>query len=315
MLAMKLNRRTFCTTAASGIVAAAAKNVPAASPAGERFRLRYLVGSPMYGGMTLGEILPEVHKTGAAFIDIWASHAKPVTQRQMVDRMGHDRFSRMLNDHRVQVACFTHFTLGPFRLQEEMKVAGNLGINRTVLVCGAVGPKGLQGSELKAAVRRFAHKLKPHIAAAEQTHTVIAIENHGNSLIESPDSMKWLVEAADSDHLGIALAPYHLEQDTGTIAKLVEDLRNRIALFYAWQYGMGCTMKLPKEQELMQLPGRGPLDFTPILAALEKIAFRGFTEIFMHPVPRGIPILDTAAQVTAEINRARAYLDTCLSNT
>ena len=101
----------------------------------------------------------------------------------------------------------------------------------------------------------------------------------------------------------------------GCIAKLVEDLGNRIALFYAWQYGMGCTMKLPKAQELMQLPGRGSLDFTPILASLEKIAFRGFTEIFMHPVPRGIPILDTAAQVTAEINRARTYLDECLRNT
>ena len=29
----------------------------------------------------------------------------------------------------------------------------------------------------------------------------------------------------------------------------------------------------------------------------------------MHPVPRGIPILDTASDVTDEINRARHYLD------
>ena len=29
----------------------------------------------------------------------------------------------------------------------------------------------------------------------------------------------------------------------------------------------------------------------------------------MHPVPRGVPILETTAKVTAEINRARAYLD------
>ena len=27
------------------------------------------------------------------------------------------------------------------------------------------------------------------------------------------------------------------------------------------------------------------------------------------PVPRGIPILDTPAEVTAEINRARGYLE------
>ncbi len=29
----------------------------------------------------------------------------------------------------------------------------------------------------------------------------------------------------------------------------------------------------------------------------------------MHPVPRGIPILDSTADVTGEINRARHYLD------
>ena len=34
----------------------------------------------------------------------------------------------------------------------------------------------------------------------------------------------------------------------------------------------------------------------------------------MHPVPRGIPILDTAEEVTAEINRARRYLESCLAS-
>jgi sugar phosphate isomerase/epimerase len=56
------------------------------------------------------------------------------------------------------------------------------------------------------------------------------------------------------------------------------------------------------------MPGRGPLDFGPLLQALRDIRYQGWTEIFMHPVPRGIPILETAAQVTAEINRSREYL-------
>jgi sugar phosphate isomerase/epimerase len=72
---------------------------------------------------------------------------------------------------------------------------------------------------------------------------------------------------------------------------------------------MGCHEKLPKEQELMQLPGRGSLDFCSILSALKEINFSGWTEIFMHPVPRGIPILETTAEVTDEINRARRHLD------
>ena len=76
---------------------------------------------------------------------------------------------------------------------------------------------------------------------------------------------------------------------------------------------MGCSKKLPKEQELLQLPGRGPVDFTPVLKALQDINYQGFTEIFMHPVPRGIPILKTAEAVTEEINRARKYLEECLA--
>ena len=70
--------------------------------------------------------------------------------------------------------------------------------------------------------------------------------------------------------------------------------------------------KLPKEQELLQLPGRGKLDFVPVVKALKKVGYRGLTSIFMHPVPRGIPILEDAAACTAEINRARRYLDGCI---
>ena len=49
------------------------------------------------------------------------------------------------------------------------------------------------------------------------------------------------------------------------------------------------------------------------LIALKEIRFKGWTEIFMHPTPRGIPILETATLVTAEINRARAHLDSLLA--
>jgi sugar phosphate isomerase/epimerase len=71
---------------------------------------------------------------------------------------------------------------------------------------------------------------------------------------------------------------------------------------------------MPKDEELQQMPGRGKLDFTPLLKALKDIRYEGFTEIFMHPTPRGIPILPTAAEVTAEINRSREYLEKCLAN-
>jgi hypothetical protein len=115
----------------------------------------------------------------------------------------------------------------------------------------------------------------------------------------------------------VALAPYHLETlglGADALSDLIRDLGPSISMFYAWQYGMGCMTKLSKPRELLQMPGRGSLNFTPILKALKSIQYRGWTEIFMHPVPRGIPILPEAFETTREINRARRYLESCVNS-
>ena len=269
------------------------------------FELDYILASCMYGTLPLAEIVPEVKRIGSERIDIWPRvHGN---QREQVESMGNAAFAALLATHGVGLGISTRFDLGPFGLEEEMAFAQEFGAS--LIVTGSTGPKGLAGEELRAAVTDFAEGLKPHIAAAEKHGITISIENHSSALIESPDSMKWLIEFTDSPYLGIALAPYHLPDDAELVAQLIADLGQGLALFYAWQHGMGCHEKLPKEQELMQMPGRGTLDFAPILAALKRINYSGWTEIFMHPVPRGIPILDSTADVTGEINRARHYLD------
>lgn len=60
----------------------------------------------------------------------------------------------------------------------------------------------------------------------------------------------------------------HLPQEEKLLAQLIRDLGNRGRMFYAWQHGRGSHQKMPKEQELMQLPGRGDLDFCPLSEAL-----------------------------------------------
>jgi sugar phosphate isomerase/epimerase len=266
------------------------------------FKLRYILGSCMYGTTKLAEILPEVKKTGAEHIDIWPRvHGD---QREQIETMGVDRFAEMLAKHKVKLGIITQYKLGPYRLQGEMKVVKKLG--GRMLICGS--GKG-SGKTLRDQVRSFAESMKPHIAAAEKHGLTIGIENHGGSLIKTPDSMRWFVEFAKSKRIGIALAPYHLPQDAKMMGKLIEDLGPRLVHFYAWQHGHGCSKKLPKEEELLQMPGRGKLDFKPLLAALKKIGYRGWTEIFMHPVPRGIPILEPTSKATDEIRRARKYLE------
>tara|TARA_B100000674_G_scaffold448767_1_gene417403 strand:+ start:1111 stop:2046 length:936 start_codon:yes stop_codon:yes gene_type:complete len=305
-----LSRRQFL-----GAVAATA--TAPASAARPKFRLNYILSSSMYGRLPLKEILPEVTKTGADTIDIWPRvHGN---QREQIEEMGHEAFAKMLRSHKtskgiLRMGCITRYDLGPFGLQKEMAFAKKFGTK--VMVCGGRGQRGLKGAELKAEVKKFAELMKPHLAAAETAGVTIAIENHSSNLINTPDSLKWLAEFAPNKHLAIAIAPYHLETlgvDAAGHGALIKALGNRIAMFYAWQHGMGCSKKLPKEQELLQMPGRGKLDFTPIVGALKQINYNGLTSIFMHPVPRGIPILPTAAQCTTEINRARTYLEKCLS--
>jgi sugar phosphate isomerase/epimerase len=309
MLSPHPSRRRFLTSSGRALASALlASGTLTAADATRPFRLRYILGSCLYGYAPLAEILPEVAQVGATAIDLWPQvHGN---QREQLDELGEERFAALLREHHVRLGCLTQYKLGPFALQDEMRLAQRLGCS--LIVTGAVGPKNLRGEELKQAVARFLEQMQPHLAVAEETGVTIAIENHGHNLIDSPEAIRWLLDLASSPRLGLALAPYHLPQDGELLAGLIRDAGERLQMFYAWQHGMGCMEKLPKEQELLQLPGRGDLDFGPLLAALREIDYRGWTEVFMHPVPRGIPILETTAAVTAEINRARDYLDSRL---
>ncbi|MHC4559693.1 MAG: sugar phosphate isomerase/epimerase family protein, partial [Planctomycetota bacterium] len=293
---LKIGRREFCMGLIASLVADQTKL--AVSHDAQTFKLRYVVASSMYGRMALSDVLSEVRKTEAQHIDIWPEHH--ANHREQIETIGHEHFAAMLKQYQVKLGILTHYDLGPFGLQDEMRVAQKLG--GSMIISGSRGPGNLKGRALKAAVREFIEKMKPHIDIAEQMGITIGIENHANSLIDSPDAIRWLAEFTPCRYLGIALAPYHLPQDPLLIAKCITDIGNCLVHFYAWQYGQGCHKKLPKQQELMQLPGRGEMDFVPIVAALKKINYSGWTEVFMHPVPRGISILPTAAEVTSEIN-------------
>jgi len=272
------------------------------------FRLKYLAASCMYGYADLASILPEVAKQGASAIDIWPKvHGN---QREQLTDLGEDAYAVLLNKHGVTLGCITQYKLGPFGLQDEMRLAKRLGCK--TIVTGAVGPSDKTGLDLKRAVAAFVEQMKPHLAIAEETDVTIAIENHSKNLINTPDSLRYLLVLRPSKHLGIALAPYHLPQDENLLASLIQELMPAMEVFYAWQHGDGCMAQMPKERELLQMPGRGTLDFGPLLSVLKSNRFDGWTSIFMHPFPRGIPILEKVEEVTAEINRARNYLEELL---
>ena len=63
-----MNRRTFLHRTALGTAALVATPLPAAEPA---FKLKYLLGSAMYGDLPLATVIEETPKTGATHFDIW----------------------------------------------------------------------------------------------------------------------------------------------------------------------------------------------------------------------------------------------------
>ena len=296
-----MNRRHFLQSLAA-LAAAPACAATAAAP----WKLNYMLASAMYGSLSLTEILPEVKKTGATGIELWPK--KHGTQREELDAIGHDKFADMLKEHGIGFGGSTRYDLGPFGLTKEIAVVKKLG--GSFIVTGGKGDYKVSPEQLKKNVVEFAEKMKPHAALAAENGVEIGIENHINNIIDTPDSLRWLADAIrDTPGIGIALAPYHLPQDPALLSELIRHIDKKMTLFYAWEHGMGCMKPMPKAEELQQMPGRGKLDWKPLLQALKEVDFRGPTEIFMHPTPRGIPIMPTLAESTAEIIRAREHLD------
>jgi sugar phosphate isomerase/epimerase len=276
------------------------------------FNFRYVLSSAMYGDMTVDTVLGEVKKAGCESVDIWRKiHA---TQREQIEEMGDDAFQSLLKKHEVPLAVSTCYPLGPFKQDDELRWVKKNGGLMTVCGTGSMGEKNPQGAEAKKQVQAFFEKLKPHYELAGELGITMALENHGNSMLSHPDSIRHFIELNPSKHVGIAFAPHHLNDHIDEIPKLIREIGNeQLPFIYFQEYHPSSKETMPKEEELKQLPGFGSLDYVPIVAALREIKFSGLAEIFMHPTPRGLPVLPTAPEITAVINKSRAYIDECLA--
>lgn len=316
---LSLSRRDFGKTIlAGGLASALGGMIPStthaepadAEPSAKPFGFDYILGSSMYGTTSVEEILAQLKTTHCSAIDIWPR--KHADQREQVESMGHDQFRELLTKYQTRLGILTRYDLGPFKLAPEIAVAKEFSC--PMIVTGVGTRPAANADERKAAIKGFKEKFAPTLALAEETGIVIAIENHLNTLLESCDDIRAFADAFSSPHIGIALAPYHLPQEPQELAGLIRDLGPRLVHFYAWEHGKGSHTKLPKEEELMQMPGYGPLDFGPLVEALRTIDYQGFTEPFMHPVPRGIPIMPTTPEVSAVINKSESYLNSFLKS-
>ena len=306
-----MKRREFLQSVAS-VSALPALAASRRCSAAEPFKLRYILSSAMYGEMPLELILPEVAKSGCEAIDIWCKvHGN---QREQINEMGDDAFAALMDKHGAKLGVSTRYPLGPLKLQDEMAwVKKHHG---EIVLSGSTGPKDPEGAAAKEAVKKFLEDMKPHVARAEELGVTIAIENHIGQAIYTPDSLRYFAEFNRSPYLGIAFAPHHLYRWADQIPQLIRDLgAKQIPFMYFQEHSEGMMKKASKEIEMQQLPGLGSLDYRLIVKALRDINYSGYVEIFMHPTPRGIPILPTIVEITAAINRSRDYVERCLKET
>ncbi|MEM7602055.1 MAG: TIM barrel protein, partial [Verrucomicrobiota bacterium] len=230
-----------------------------------------------------------------------------------IDEMGDKAFQSLLKKHDTTMAISTCYPLGPFGQEEEQAWVKKNGGHMTVCASGRMGDKDPVGSEAKSQVEAFFEKLKPHYERAEEIGITMAIENHKNAMLSTPDSIRYFAELNPSANVGIAFAPHHLYDAVDDIPNLIRDCgQKNLPFIYFQEFHPSSKEKMSKEDELKQLPGFGTLDYVPILQALQDIEFNGLAEIFMHPVPRGVPMLETAGEITMAINRSREFLGKCL---
>lgn len=229
------------------------------------WRCRLATSSILFKDLPVEDACARIAGLGFEAVDIWSAYDKCPHLDDAATRLGPAGLKALLARHRLELCAFSVYVGGYTKYAELLG-----GVGGGVAVQGSAGP--CKPQELTAKVRAFLDSLKPLIDLAEKHNCRVAIENHGDALLNSLDSLKAFVELNGSSRLGIALAPYHLQAGGMSVEEAIRICGRQLLFFYAWQ----------NRPEMGQLPGHGPTDFTPWLRALARANYGGFVNVFMH---------------------------------
>ncbi len=274
--------RFAAAAAASGLLHGAAAN--ASQP--NRWKMRLSTSSVQFSSLPVEDACRRIAALGFEAVDFWNNRFQCPHLDEIEKRLGPEGLKELLAEHGLKLYAFSCYGLGYPRYADLLgKCGGGVAVR---------GSRGGTPSNPAAEMKTFLKQLKPQIELAEKNNSYIAVENHGDALLDSLDSLKAFVDLNHSPRLGIALAPYHLQALGASVEKAIGIAGEQLLFFYAWQRAEGVN----------QLPGAGPADFSPWIAALAKINYRWFVNPFMH----GHPAPDAMAKSLAV---ARDYLKKC----
>ena len=288
-----LNRRQFlrgtaATLALSGFSERA--NTEPVPP----WRMRLAFSSVMLGELPIEEVCERAAKLGFVAIDIWCPFGKCKHLTDVVARLGPDGLKDLLAKHKLALASFTTYRTGteavgfPAYADFIGKFGGGVVVRESEY-------KSVKPENLTAAMQAFFEKLKPQIEMAAESKVRLAIENHSDAMLNSPDSFKAFMDLNPApQHVGLGIAPYHLQRIKAPVDEVIRMAGSQLLFFYAWQSAGG----------IKQLPGHGPADFVPWLKALAEIRYAGFVNPFLHGEP-------TPEELSTAMTKSCAYLKDC----
>jgi len=290
---VSFNRRDFLKFVGLGAVAGCA--VPTLqgetrdSAATGKWRMHLSTSSIHFIQLPIEQACERIAKLGFEAIDIWSAHEGCPHLDDITKRLGAEGLKELLARCKLKLAAFSVYSGGYARYAELLgKVGGGVAIQGSSQPC--------KPEELTSRMRQFIDDLKPLVELAEKNNSYLAVENHGQALLDSIDSLKSFVDLNTSARLGIALAPYHLQALNAFVPDAIRICAKQLFFFYAWQH----------YEDSKQLPGVGPTDMTPWIQALADIRYSRYVNPFMHG--RLEPDV-----VAANLTKARNYLKACYS--
>ena len=286
-----MGRREFLKAATPGVAVGLilpsmlAPDASARTPA--KWKMRLSTSSIHYLQLPVEQACEKISALRFDAVDIWSAHAGCPHLDDTLNRLGPDRLTEVLARLKLSLFAFSVYQGGFARYAELLGAAGG-----GVAVRGSAPP--CKPNELIARMRGFLESLKPEVELAEKHDSYLAIENHGNALLDSLDSFKAFVDLNDAPRLGVALAPYHLQALDASVEEAIAISERQLFFFYAWQRAQG----------IAQLPGHGPTDFAPWIAALAKVRYGGCVNPFMHGDIK-------TDEISAALAKSRDYLKQC----
>lgn len=260
------SRREFLAMASVALAAGCVGSRPGAGPAAWRPRLS--TSTVQFSTVSIEAACERIAGLGFEAVDIWCAYDGCPHLDDALNRLGGEGLRALLERTGLELCGFSTYVGGYAKYAALLGAAGG-----GVAIQGSGPP--CAPAELTVRMKGFLEGLKPLVELAEANRSWLAIENHGQALLDGLDSLKAFTDLNTSPRLGIALAPYHLQAISASVPEAIGICGSQLAFFYAWQQAPG----------LGQLPGHGPVDMGPWLEALRRIDYGRHVNPFMHGHP------------------------------